>query len=61
VEILDKGAIQCEPGCDVVEGDQLLYIHEKHFTELGAKPVGDRVTVSLDLLGIIDSEPGYKR
>ncbi len=46
VEILDIGAIQCAPGCNVVEGDQLLYIDERHFTKLGAKRVGDRVRVS---------------
>jgi hypothetical protein len=60
-EILDIGVIQCTPGCDVVEGDQLLYIDERHFTKLGAKPVGDQVRVSLELLGIINSEPRYKR
>ena len=60
VEILDIGAIQCVPGCDVVEGDQLLYIDERHFTKLGAKRVGDRVRVSFDLLEFINSESGYR-
>jgi len=61
VEILDIGAIQCAPDCDVVEGDQLLYIDERHFTKLGAKRVGERVRASFDLLGFIHSEPGEKR
>jgi SGNH domain (fused to AT3 domains) len=61
VQILDIGAIQCAPACNVVEGDQLLYIDERHFTKLGAKRVGERVRASFDLLGFIHSEPGKKR
>jgi len=61
VEILDIGAIQCAPGCDVVEGDQLLYIDERHFTKLGAKRVGERVRELFDLPGFISSEPVEKR
>ena len=61
VEILDIGAIQCAPACDVVEGDQLLYIDERHFTQLGAKRLGERVREFFDLPGFISSEPGEKR
>lgn len=50
VEILDIGAIQCDPICDVVEGDRLLYTDERHFTELGARRVGERSRQSFDLL-----------
>ncbi len=56
VEILDIGALQCAMDCDVVEGERLLYIDERHFTELGAKRVGDRLRASFDLLGFIDSQ-----
>jgi hypothetical protein len=55
VEILDIGAIQCGLDCDVVEGDRLLYIDERHFTKLGAKRIGDRLRASFDLPGFIES------
>jgi hypothetical protein len=61
VEILDIGAIQCAPGCDVVEEDRLLYIDERHFTKLGAKRVGDRIRASFDLMEFINSEQGERR
>jgi peptidoglycan/LPS O-acetylase OafA/YrhL len=55
VEILDIGAIQCGLDCNVVEGDRLLYIDERHFTKLGAKRIGDRLRASFDLPGFIES------
>jgi peptidoglycan/LPS O-acetylase OafA/YrhL len=61
VKILDIGALQCSPGCDVVENDHLLYVDERHFTKLGAQRIGARVRASFDLLEFIDSEPSEKR
>jgi hypothetical protein len=55
-EILDIGAIQCGLECDVVEGDRLLYIDERHFTKLGAKRIGERLRAAFDLPGFIDSQ-----
>jgi peptidoglycan/LPS O-acetylase OafA/YrhL len=53
VEIVDIGAIQCSPQCDVVEGDHLLYFDAFHFTKLGAKRVGERFRATFDFLGYI--------
>lgn len=61
VEIMDIGALQCAPRCDVVEDDHLLYVDERHFTKLGAKRIGDRLRASYDLLEFINSEPVEKR
>jgi peptidoglycan/LPS O-acetylase OafA/YrhL len=61
VEIVDIGAIQCAPDCDVVEGDSLLYFDQRHFTRLGAKRIGERFRESFDLLEFINSQPSEKR
>jgi peptidoglycan/LPS O-acetylase OafA/YrhL len=55
VEIVDIGAIQCTPQCDVVEDEQLLYFDAFHFTQLGAKRVGEKFRASFDLLKFINS------
>ncbi len=57
VQILDIGAIQCSPRCDVVEDGRLLYVDERHFTKLGAKRMGERTRTSYDLLGLLNIEP----
>lgn len=53
VEIVDIGAIQCSPQCDVLEGDNLLYFDAFHLTKLGAKRVGERFRASFDLMAYI--------
>lgn len=61
VEIVDIGAIQCTPNCDVVEGERLLYFDQRHFTRLGAKRIGERFRESFDLVEFINSQPAEKR
>ena len=55
VAIVDIGAMQCEPSCDVIEGDKLLYYDERHFTELGAQRIGERFKEAFDLPNYIDA------
>lgn len=55
VEIIDIGKIQCTPQCDALEGGQLLYYDGMHFTELGARRMGERLRESFDLTGFISS------
>jgi hypothetical protein len=60
VEILDIGAVQCTPACDVIDGDQLLYFDAFHFTSSGAKWVGARLRESFDLIGFINSRSSHQ-
>lgn len=56
VTIVDIATIQCDPVCSVVEGDRLLYTDERHFTELGARKIGERSRKSFDLLKFMDAQ-----
>ena len=52
-EIIDIASIQCTPGCDVIDGDRLLYLDERHFTVFGAKRIGERFKQRFDLPAFI--------
>lgn len=54
-EIIDISGIQCTPHCDVLEVDRLLYLDPQHFTELGARRIGERFQDNFDLPGFIEA------
>ena len=53
--IVDISRIQCEPQCEVLAYNQLLYIDERHFSKWGGKRIGERFRESFDLPGYIDA------
>ena len=61
VTIVDIGNIQCAPECDVLEGEALLYYDQMHWTQLGAKRVGESMNEVFDLPGLINSPPRTPR
>lgn len=57
VEVIDIGAVQCEPACDALEGERLLYFDAQHWTVLGAQRMGERLAQRFDLRAYIESVP----
>jgi hypothetical protein len=55
LDIVDVSGMQCGQECEVVDGERLLYIDERHFSKWGARQVGENFRVSFDLPSYIDS------
>ena len=53
--IVDISRIQCEPQCEVLAENQLLYIDERHFSKWGGKRIGERFRESFDLPRYIEA------
>ena len=55
-EIVDIASIQCTPQCDALEGKRLLYLDPQHFTELGARRIGERFRHIFNLTDYIQAK-----
>ena len=58
VDIIDMSGVQCDPECDALDGDRLLYFDAQHFTVRGAEVMGERLAKKLDLRAYIEEKRG---